>query len=1112
MKNYTKFKIIQKIVIALVIVVILFTCIIPKNVYADNDDGNGIAGGLLKEVVQLFAALGDVVMGALNKFMLGSDEFFSAMLDQDDVNLEKDSGSWLTNGVWDLSNEELERLVVIPDDYMDDKTFLLDASTYKVPNMLYSPENIFANNIAALDVNFLSPNNYTSVISGDETAMEASESAAGNLQYTIASWYRSFRNIAIVGLLSVLVYLGIRILISSTAADKAKYKESLRDWFMALCLVFVIHFIMSGILMLVDNFNALFSDEINAGIVVEATHSDEGENANASFRFRTNLIGLARFRAQADQWQDATAYTIVYLALVIYTCMFTFLYFKRFLWMAFFTMIAPLVALTYPIDKAGDGHAQAFNLWFKEYTMNAIIQPVHLILYSVFVSSAIDLATNNPIYAIVAIAFLIPAEKFIKKMFRLDQSQTEGDFGSFAGGALTMQAMNSLSKLGSGINSKAKRRNSGGSSSDEDDGDNGRIMFAKRDDSDKLNSFNDGSTDSRPLPSGSENGEDDQRENVRTTNNDGNGAENDENNPYSYYGAYNNTYGNDTQRDNGSDEVDNDDEYYALGLNNNNPNGDGRDVEESELDRQRRLDKEKADQKERAKLFKQGWSRKEIDDYMALSDTERKRAKRDKRVGKRLEKQGYSKDYINDYINRLPPPIKPAGVGRIALKSAKTLGKGASFAGRGLVRATGMIGGATIGLAAGLTTGDMSKTFQYAAAGAVAGNVMGKNVNNLASRAANAAISAPERINRRIDNALDDWNTNLYGPSYARQQRMDRQNRESRQRMLSSETEREKAEQWMGENNYNGSVEDVINAKADLMEAGVTDDKLMEDAMKTEFKNTGSLSGGNHQQYVDAAAFIKKQNYTKDTIEDEDKMRRMEERVQTMVSNPNDQLKVMQMTSQILGADKTYELRRREGRTRIGQPQQTPINNPQTNNTQTNNPPEGQGGGTPTPRPRGSGGNSPTPVPRGSGGNSPTPVPSGNSRRSQTSSTQQIDRSISGGSGSGSSTPARQIQQESSQKQQETPIKIIRKESQDRNNTTAKQKQQDTSIKYTQVRQKQQESSVEKRREIRKIGRQSIDNIDNSGRQNQGNSKKAGKQATPSQTGKRKPGRPRKNK
>ena len=78
-------------------------------------------------------------------------------------------------------------------------------------------------------------------------------------------------------------------------------------------------------------------------------------------------------------------------------------------------MIAPLVALTYPIDKVGDGKAQAFNMWFKEYAMNAVIQPVHLVLYTALVTSAIDLAKDNVIYAVVAIAFLIPAEKFIKK-------------------------------------------------------------------------------------------------------------------------------------------------------------------------------------------------------------------------------------------------------------------------------------------------------------------------------------------------------------------------------------------------------------------------------------------------------------------------------------------------------------------------------------------------------------------------------------------------------------------------------------------------------------------------------------------------------------------------
>ena len=130
--------------------------------------------------------------------------------------------------------------------------------------------------------------------------------------------------------------------------------------------------------------------------------------------------------------------------------------------MAFFTMISPLVALTYPLDKIADGKAQAFNLWFKEYMMNALLQPVHLILYTALIGSAAALAFDNPIYALVAIGFLVPAEKFIKKMFRLDRGETAGGFGDFAAGAVTMSA---LKRLGSSNSGKSK-----GSGSEKDDG------------------------------------------------------------------------------------------------------------------------------------------------------------------------------------------------------------------------------------------------------------------------------------------------------------------------------------------------------------------------------------------------------------------------------------------------------------------------------------------------------------------------------------------------------------------------------------------------------------------------------------------------------------------
>lgn len=325
MRYFAKKKTIQKIILALLIISSI-NFILPKRVSADGWED--VAGDLLKEIVQFVDQIGDVVMGALNRIMLGADGIGSAMLDQDDINLS-DYRSWLKK---DLGETEIEVKDI--------------EEGYKVPNMLYSPENIFGNRIAALDVNFLRSNTYTP-ISGKFEAEDAAESSASLVSTAISVWYKGFRNVAIVGLLSVLVYLGIRILISTAATDKAKYKESLKDWLVALCLVFFIHILMSGILMLSDAVTDLFSATDNSLYRVQVSDVD-----NNKLDFNTNLTGLIRLQAQGEDWQNATAYAIMYMVIVVFTVMFTLIYYKRFLYVAFLTMIAPLVALTYPIDRA----------------------------------------------------------------------------------------------------------------------------------------------------------------------------------------------------------------------------------------------------------------------------------------------------------------------------------------------------------------------------------------------------------------------------------------------------------------------------------------------------------------------------------------------------------------------------------------------------------------------------------------------------------------------------------------------------------------------------------------------------------------------------------------
>ncbi len=386
----------------------------------EGDSISDIPGNLLKEFLQFMVSVGDVVIGGLQAFMLDDGTGFShVMISNKDNNLGSGSDGKGYSGSWLYANEddvaELQKgnssrgasaLIIASKKGIEDNLYV--EGDYKVPNILYSPESIFSNKIAALDANYINPHSYTSVIEGGEE----NESLASEIAPTVATWYRALRNLAIVGLLSVLVYIGIRILIG-TVSEKAKYKERLFDWFVALCMVFFMHFIMAGIMMVAEKIMDLVGSAGNFGIVVSV---DDGAI------FKTTFMGLIRFCAQSNSWTETAGYSIMYLLLVGITIKYTYIYLKRALYLAFFTIIAPMVALTYPLDKIKDSQAQAFNMWIKEYFINAIIQPVHLLLYTVFVGSSMSLAVVNPIYGVVVLLFLPTAEKWIKKMFKIDKA------------------------------------------------------------------------------------------------------------------------------------------------------------------------------------------------------------------------------------------------------------------------------------------------------------------------------------------------------------------------------------------------------------------------------------------------------------------------------------------------------------------------------------------------------------------------------------------------------------------------------------------------------------------------------------------------------------------
>ena len=65
---------------------------------------------------------------------------------------------------------------------------------------------------------------------------------------------------------------------------------------------------------------------------------------------------------------------ICYLLLEAITFGFLIAYIKRMITIAFLIIIAPLVTITYSIDRMGDGSSQALNTWFKEFAYNHYVQ------------------------------------------------------------------------------------------------------------------------------------------------------------------------------------------------------------------------------------------------------------------------------------------------------------------------------------------------------------------------------------------------------------------------------------------------------------------------------------------------------------------------------------------------------------------------------------------------------------------------------------------------------------------------------------------------------------------------------------------------------------------
>lgn len=233
------------------------------------------------------------------------------------------------------------------------------------------------------------------------------DSVIYKLRKTIAEWYYVLFTVTAIGLLVTLIYIGIRIAISTVAEKEAGYKRRLKDWFISVVILFTLHFFMLAVI------------KLNQSIVQLLCNASGGVGKLEEILY-ADIVKLAASKSVPA--------TIVYVALIYYLVKFLLVYFKRLLNIAILTLIAPVVAIGYSIDKIKDGKSQSLSAWMKEYIYNVFLQMVHALIYSVFISFIFATIAGGDLWSLgatiiivlVALNFMLKSEKLVKKIFKID--------------------------------------------------------------------------------------------------------------------------------------------------------------------------------------------------------------------------------------------------------------------------------------------------------------------------------------------------------------------------------------------------------------------------------------------------------------------------------------------------------------------------------------------------------------------------------------------------------------------------------------------------------------------------------------------------------------------
>ena len=186
-------------------------------------------------------------------------------------------------------------------------------------------------------------------------------------------------------------------------------------WVESVVVLFLLEYIMAAVIIVGEAITNVFYN-LEVGLL---TKEGTGGTKEVLDTFEESLRPQIVTKLLELSGLNYGLYTIMYICMLFMQIKYFWTYMKRFLMVGFLIIISPLITVTYGIDKAGDGKAQAFSVWMKEFVVNVLIQPLHALIYLIFVLTANAIAASSPIIALAMLMSMGSVERMVKVIFDL---------------------------------------------------------------------------------------------------------------------------------------------------------------------------------------------------------------------------------------------------------------------------------------------------------------------------------------------------------------------------------------------------------------------------------------------------------------------------------------------------------------------------------------------------------------------------------------------------------------------------------------------------------------------------------------------------------------------